>query len=58
MPISIISGIIGVSVALNDDNEKYDKAYTLLFSILGGVLAVLMLLSIILLILALSAAFG
>lgn len=58
LPISIISGIIGVSVALNDDNQKFDKSYTLLLAILGGGLALLMLLSIILIILALSTAFG
>lgn len=57
LPVSIISGIIGVSVALNDDNEKFDKTYTLALALVGGILSLLMLLFIILLILALSAAF-
>lgn len=57
LPISIISAIIGVGVALNDDNEKFDKTYTLVLALVGGTLSLLMLLFIILLLLALSAAF-
>ncbi len=57
LPVSIISGIIGVSVAMNDNNEKFDKTYTLVLALVGGLLSFLTLLFIIMLILALSAAF-
>jgi hypothetical protein len=57
LPISIISGIIGVSVVLNDNNEKFDKAYTLILSLVGGIFSLLLLLFIISLILALATAF-
>jgi hypothetical protein len=57
LPVSIISGIIGVSVVANDDNEKYDKTTTMVLSLVGGILSLVTLLFIILLLLALSASF-